>query len=324
MASAQQRRQAGLSPMSSRPATPLEGGDTITSTQGDGFGSIPNTPLPGPPPITSTQGDGFGSQPLPSPASSPGMPDFSRIPGLNGVPYSENPNPMPGVPAGGSPPNAPISAVPAATFAPNSNPMTSANSPTAPAPAAGQGGAVGLSPTDPNNALTTKTITPGSLADRFKLAQDRFNTFTASTEPAYQAALRDANRFGAAAGGLGSGQLRTSLGDLALNRSRDLTNSKDNLFQNALEGSIGDTWNSIGLAERQQGFQNQQQQQAFEQEYQRFMAGQAGGTGAATRTAYGSQVAGQGADALASLNQWARNYVPQTPPIKDTRKGSPK
>jgi hypothetical protein len=290
--------------------TPMPVKDGIlTKTQGDGYGSQPNSPMPVPDGIiTKTQGDGFGSQPLPtSVPSSPGLPDFGTIPGLGGVPYgTPASSPVPGVGSG-----TPLSPVPAATLSPNVNPINSA--PTQPAPAQGSSGAVGLSPTDPNNPLTSQTITPGSLADRFKLAQDRFQTFTAASEPAYQAALRDANRFGAAAGGLGSGQLRTSLGDLALNRTRDLTNSRDNLFQNALEGSIGDTWNTIGLAERQQGFQNQQQQQAFEQALQQFYAGQAGGTGAATRTAYGSNVAGQGQDALSAVNQWARNYVPPAP-----------
>jgi len=245
------------------------------------------------------------------PASSPGLPDFSKIPGLDGVGYDENPNPLPDWPQGtpstgpATDPTSPTPAVP-----------TSLPTPTAPAPAgptaptpAGPGG-VTLTPTDPNDSLTTKTITPGSLADRFKLAQDRFATFANSTEPAYQAALRDANRMGAAQGRLGSGDLRTSFGDLAQGRSRDLMNSRDNLFQNALEGTIGDTWNGIGLAERQQGFQNQQQQQAFERMLQQFYAGQAGGTGSASQTGYGSQVAGQGQDALAAFNEWMRNYVP--------------
>ena len=251
--------------------------------------------------------------------SSPGLPDFSRIPGLDGVGYDQNPNPLPDWPQG-TPASGPTSPVPATSI-----PTPPPSAPTAPTPAApsapaGPGG-VTLTPTDPNNPLTGQTITPGSLADRFKLAQDRFATFASGTEPAYQAALRDANRMGAAQGRLGSGDLRTSFGDLALNRSRDLTNSRDNLFQNALEGTIGDAWNGIGLAERQQGFQNQQQQQAFQEALQRFMAGQSGGSGAATGMGYGSEVAGQGQGALDAFNEWMRNYVP---PVKDTAKGGPK
>lgn len=265
-----------------------------TSPKAPGAAPLPNGI------ITSTQGDGFGTPP-----AGP-MAGGDTITSTEGDGFGTNP-------AG------PITSLPAASFAPKMNPINQA--PTAPAPAQG---AVNLSPTDPNNALTAQTITPGSMADRFKLAQDRFATFTASSDPAYQAALRDANRMGAAAGGLGSGQLRTSLGDLALNRSRDLTNARDTLFQNALEGTIGDSWNSIGLAERQQAFQNQQQQQAFEQALQQFYAGNAGGTGAATRTAYGSQVAGQGQDALSAFNQWAQNYIPASGGIKSTQKGGPK
>lgn len=248
------------------------------------------------------------------PASSPGLPDFSKIPGLDGVGYDQNPNPLPDFTPGATPVGNQITSTAGDGFgAPPQNPLSPvpagpAAGPTAPTPA-GPGG-VTLTPTDPNDSLTTKTITPGSLADRFKLAQDRFATFANSSEPAYQAALRDANRMGAAQGRLGSGDLRTSFGDLALNRSRDLMNSRDNLFQNALEGTIGDTWNGIGLAERQQSFQNQQQRDAFERMLQQFYAGQAGGTGSASQTGYGSQVAGQGQDALAAFNEWMRNYKP--------------
>ena len=252
-------------------------------------------------PIAATPATGSG------PASSPGLPDFSRIPGLDGVGYDENPNPLPDWPQG-TPASGPTSPTPAA---PPQNPLSPvpAGPTAAPTAPAGPGG-VTLTPTDPNDPLTNKTITPGSLADRFKLAQERFATFANSTEPAYQAALRDANRMGAAQGRLGSGDLRTSFGDLALNRSRDLMNSRDNLFQNALEGTIGDAWNGIGLAERQQSFQNQQQRDAFERMLQQFYAGQAGGTGSASQAGYGSQVAGQGQDALAAFNEWLRNYVP--------------
>ena len=245
------------------------------------------------------------------PASSPGLPDFSKIPGLDGVGYDQNPNPLPDWPQGtpySGPSADPTSPTPAV---PTSLPTPSPTAPTPAAPAAPAApGQVTLTPTDPNDSLTTKTITPGSLADRFKLAQDRFATFANSTEPAYQAALRDANRMGAAQGRLGSGDLRTSFGDLAQGRSRDLMNSRDNLFQNALEGTIGDTWNGIGLAERQQSFQNQQQRDAFERMLQQFYAGQAGGTGSASQAGYGGQVAGQGQDALAAFNEWMRNFVP--------------
>jgi hypothetical protein len=260
------------------PAAPMAGGDMLTSTQGDGFGDSPTPDL---------------------------APDLAQNPT---GPLRALPGALVGAPAGVP---APLSPAPAAEFSPRNAPMTSTSvptpSPTAPTPAAPGGGPT-LTPTDPNNPLTAQTITPGSLADRFKLAQDRFATFASGTEPAYQSALRDANRMGAAQGRLGSGDLRTSFGDLALNRSRDLTNSRDNLFQNALEGTIGDAWNGIGLAERQQGFQNQQQQQAFEQALQRFMAGQTGGTGSASQAGYGSQVAGQGQDALTAFNEWMRNY----------------
>jgi hypothetical protein len=186
--------------------------------------------------------------------------------------------------------------------------------PVTPQPA---GGPV-LTRTDPNNALTSQTITPGAGVDRVALAADRFKTFTASTAPAYQAALRDANRMGAAAGGLGSGQLRTSFGDLGLARTNQLQTASDTLQQNALDGSIEDGWRGIGLAERQQGFQRGQQGDAFQEALARWNAGNMGGTGSSSQAAYGANVAGQGQDALSALNTYARNGAsaptPTAPP----------
>lgn len=176
-----------------------------------------------------------------------------------------------------------------------------------------------LTPTDPNNPLTAQTITPGQTADRFAIAQQRFDQFAKSTEPAYQSALRQANRMGAASGRLGSGSLRTDFGNLANQRNLQLDTGRDQFLTNALEGSIGDAWQGIGLAERQQGFQNQQQQQAFANELARlgfdenainsaygralqtWMAGQQGGTGSNTAILGARDAAGQGQDALEAL-----------------------
>lgn len=118
-------------------------------------------------------------------------------------------------------------------------------------------------PTDANNALTNQTLSVGDTADRFRLAQDQWSNFERATNPQYQATLRDTLRAGAAAGGLGSGQLRTSLGNAQNNRELQLDTQRNDLLNNALGGSIDDAYRNVGIAQQQQGFQQGQQQQAF-------------------------------------------------------------
>jgi len=128
---------------------------------------------------------------------------------------------------------------------------------------------ISTTPTTADNALTNSTLARGPGADRFKIAGDQWDAFQKSSDPAYQASLRDANRMGAAAGGLGSGQLRTSLGDLASNRALQMDMQKQNFLSDALKGTIGDQFGDLNQANQQQGFQQGQQQQGFNNEVQK-------------------------------------------------------
>jgi len=188
----------------------------------------------------------------------------------------------------------------------------------------------GFPKTDPTDPLTGRTIARTDAQDRFKIAQDRFNTFVESTDPQYQAALRQANRYGAATGRLGSGDLRTDFGNLAGQRDLQLRTQGNTFLQNALEGTIDDQFRDIGIAQQQQGFQNQQQQQAFENELRRlgfsedminsafgralqqYQAGQMGGTGSSTSMGVGQNQFNQGQSALDALNNMLKG-IPQTP-----------
>lgn len=201
----------------------------------------------------------------------------------------------------------------------------------------------GFPRTDPNNPLTMQTIARQAAQDRFKIAQDRFNTFVESTDPQYKAALRDANRYGAATGRLGAGSLRTDFGNLANQRDLQLRTQGNTFLQNALEGTIDDQFRDIGIAQQQQGFQNQQQQQAFENELRRlgfsedminsafaralqqYNAGQSGGTGSQTNVGVGQNQYNQGSDALAALNAIIRGRptTPATIPTGPTYSGQP-
>lgn len=167
----------------------------------------------------------------------------------------------------------------------------------------GSGGTVGLTPTDPKNPLTGQTITPGETADRFALAQQKFDQFTATTDPAYQAALRQANRLGAAQGRLFSGSLRTDFGNLADQRNQQMDLARQGFLTDALEGTIGDAWKAIGLAERQQGFQNEQQEQAWRRALDRYGIGMTSNPSGAYQdlSSTYNQMAGQGQSYLDRL-----------------------
>lgn len=222
----------------------------------------------------------------------------------------------------------------APTAVPGGSTVTSTAVPTNPVPASpallplpvqGLGPGAAGTPTNPANPLTQQTLSRAPTADRFQLAQDRFQQFTEQTSPAYQAALRDATRMGAAAGGLGSGQLRTSIGDLAAQRDLNLRTNERGFLTDALEGTIADSFGDVGIAQQQQGFQNQQQQQAFENELRRigftedminsafgrglatWNAGQAGGTGSGTGLAVGGNTQAGGDAALDALMGLIRN-----------------
>lgn len=130
------------------------------------------------------------------------------------------------------------------------------------APSAGPSG---NTPIDPASPLTAQRLQVGPLADRFKLAQERFDAETKRTDPAYQASLRDANRYAAQGGALGSGALNTSIGDLAARRGDAMDSWRSNFLTDALEGTIGDEFARTGIDERQQNFQAGRQDNAFGQ-----------------------------------------------------------
>ena len=135
---------------------------------------------------------------------------------------------------------------------------------------------VNLTPTTVDNALTNDTISPGPMADRFKIAQDQWQNFVNATDPQYQAALRDAQSRAFGAGRGVSGALRTSLGDLANQRALALDTQKNSFLNNALSGSIEDAYRNLGIAQQQQAFQAGQQGTAFNQSLQQLLAGSQG------------------------------------------------
>lgn len=181
--------------------------------------------------------------------------------------------PTPGIPAPMTPPAQPtLSAAPAPTPAAPMQPPPSAATNQIPSGAPSVGAASTFGPsqnmlnaqiaptTDPRLAGTQGMVDSQAqkLAtgpDRFQLAQNQFKTFADQTDPAYQASIRSATQKAAANGAIGSGMLGTDYGNLALQRTRDLSNERDSLFNNALEGTIGDNRANLGLLSGLEGQQ---------------------------------------------------------------------
>jgi hypothetical protein len=125
------------------------------------------------------------------------------------------------------------------------------------------------------------------------IATQEYQTFAAQTDPSYQLALQQANQQGAAEGTEGSGQLRTSYGNLANQRNLQLEGEQQTLMQQALQGTEADqtanlsaltsTQNADVSAEstanqqldEQQTYQTQLSEQAFTNALQQYEAEQA-------------------------------------------------
>ncbi len=100
-------------------------------------------------------------------------------------------------------------------------------------------------PTAPSTApLATEypsaPSTTGAPQNRLQLATTAADTFAKSTAPQYAADLRLATQKAAGAGNLGSGELRTTYGNLANQRALALDTEKSNLINAATTGTIAD------------------------------------------------------------------------------------
>jgi hypothetical protein len=260
---------------------------------------------------------------------------MATTPPMAGTPdYQPPPAPRPQLPLAQGPANPALKAPTGIPADARGGQVSTALSPAAPAaasaaplPLATSAGATpyaGITTNVPGSATdyTDKTITPGAGVDRLALAKSNFENFAQSTDPEYQATLRDANQAAAGAGQIGSGMLRGRLGDIATTRSRDLQTAATSNLNSATSGSIDDAYKNLGIAQQQQGVQIGQQQSAFDQQqrkqaldealrngdfqryYQLLQAGEAGSpadTQLALAGDYGKQssAAGQSAGSLA-------------------------
>lgn len=103
---------------------------------------------------------------------------------------------------------------------------------------------------------SSQAVTPKApLPSRIDLANQAVETSAKATDPYYQKSLRDAVSTAAGAGRLGSGMLRTSLGDLARNRALELDTLRSNAINTATNSAIDDAFR-----ERDQGLAAEQLQ----------------------------------------------------------------
>lgn len=189
---------------------------------------------------------------------------------------------------------------------------------TSPAPTTPWAPGVSTYSTTPSSDLRGQTITPGPMANREQIANTYEQNWNAQTDPQFQADLKSATSQAAGAGQLGSGQLRTSLGDLAYNRDVQRNADESNFQNTALNGTIQDAYNNIGIAQQQQGFQSGEQNQTFNQGLQSLLAGQSGNpadTQLALSQLYGNNAAqsSQGLNGLigGSINNTAQQSALQ-------------
>lgn len=235
-------------------ANPTAAGTQATSAQKPVPGLAPAMTPPSPTPLP---------QPAPASGPNPAVPPGVQYP-VSSTATTPVPTPaMPTLAPGQNPASMPIGqeySIPGAT--PNSYAVGQSPAPSTTT----SNGSVSLTPINPANDLRSQTIGVGPTANRYQIAQDQLKTYQQASDPYYQKSLRDATSQAAGAGQLGSGQLRTSLGDLALNRDLELGAQGQNFLQNALTGSIGDAYQNVNIAQQQQQRQDQAQQQAFNQQ----------------------------------------------------------
>lgn len=162
--------------------------------------------------------------------------------------------------------------------APQPTPLTAGQptTPTAPKQPLSPSPGVSLTPTNPANDLRGQTIGVGPTANRVDLANQYIQNWNTQSEPQFQSDLRSATSNAAGMGQLGSGQLRSALGNVVQNRDTQRNTAESNFLTNALQGSIGDAYNNVGIAQQQQQYQTGLQNQTFNQALQQYQVGATG------------------------------------------------
>lgn len=130
-------------------------------------------------------------------------------------------------------------------------------------PSSSSSGPGSLSLTDQD--LTGSTLGVGPTADRMKLIQDELKNFDAEQDPVRAAQQRQLTQQAAGLGRVGSGALRTDIGNLDLAGENSRNQKISDLISGATDATISDRYRDVGIAQQQQGRQDSQQGVAFNQ-----------------------------------------------------------
>lgn len=130
-------------------------------------------------------------------------------------------------------------------------------------PSSSSSGPGSLSLTDQD--LTGSTLGVGPTADRMKIIQDQLKNFDAEQDPVRAAQQRQLTQQAAGLGRVGSGALRTDIGNLDLAGENSRNQKISDLISGATDATINDRYRDVGIAQQQQGRQDSQQGVAFNQ-----------------------------------------------------------
>lgn len=124
-----------------------------------------------------------------------------------------------------------------------------------------------VAPFGPGNDLRYDSILPTAV-DRLGLANQYFDQYAESTNPAYEQTLRAATQRAAANGILGSGMLTNTYGDVASQRAHELDLERRGFLTDALQGTIADNAANRDELRTERGYQSQTSQDAINQALQ--------------------------------------------------------
>lgn len=127
-----------------------------------------------------------------------------------------------------------------------------------------------VAPFGPGQDMRYQSVLPTG-TDRVGLAQQYFDQFAESTNPAYEQTLRAATQRAAANGTLGSGMLTNTYGDVASQRAQSLDLARRGFLTDALQGSIADQVGNRNELRQERDYQSGVSNNAIAQEIQRLL-----------------------------------------------------
>jgi hypothetical protein len=124
---------------------------------------------------------------------------------------------------------------------------------------------------DPNNDLRSQVIAPGTESSRADLAKTYLDMWSQNELPQFRAALRGTIGNNAALGRLGSGMLRTDVGNLDLAEQQKYNTAAGNFMTDALGAQITDNANQRAELRGERSYQTSAEQAAADRARQQLL-----------------------------------------------------